>query len=432
MIRLSLYLTTFLSLSTALTGRGELPQAKPEDVGMSAEKLSRVVPVMQKFVDEKKVAGAVTIVTKNGKIVLCEAVGQQDIDADQPMRVDSIFRIYSMTKPITSVAAMILVEEGKLGLDDPVSKHLPEFKDLKVFAGVKDGELQLEDPKSEATVRDLLRHTSGLTYGFFGNTEVDQRYRSADVLSPKGTIADTVTKLGKLPLLYQPGTRFNYSVSTDVLGRLVEVASGKKFDEFLEDKIFTPLQMSDTGFYVPPEKIGRFAVNYGPTTDEGLRVVDLPKDSSFSRKPTFLSGGGGLVSTAGDYIRFCQMLLNKGELEGKRLLRAESVEVMTRNQLPDSAYPLELNGKREGVGFGLGFSVVVEKTAYTSVNQVGEYGWGGAASTHFWISPQDNLAVVALTQLMPFTFQMEHAVKPVIYEAIVPPLQGPSLKCGKD
>ena len=213
-------LIAFILALSRLISAGELPVAKPEAAGMSSEKLALVVPAMQVFVDEEKVAGAITIVARNGKVVFFEAVGSANIDSGKPMKRDTIVRIYSMTKPITSVAVMMLVEDGQLALDDPVAKHLPEFEDVKVFAGVDGSELQLAEPERAMTIRDLLRHTSGLTYGFFGNTAVDQRYRRADVLSNRGTLADMVTKLGHLPLLYQPGTRFHYSVSTDVLGRV--------------------------------------------------------------------------------------------------------------------------------------------------------------------------------------------------------------------
>ena len=414
---------TLIVVAWALSGcrlaaAAEMQTAKPEAVGMSPQRLALVVPAMQKIVDDRKVAGAITVVARQGKIVLFEAVGQQDIDADKPMNHDTIMRIYSMTKPITSVAVMMLAEQGKLSLDDPVAQHLPEFQDLKVFAGVDDGELQLDDAQRAPTIRDLLRHTSGLTYGLFGINEVDQRYRKANILGRNGTLAGLVTKLGEIPLLYQPGARFNYSVSTDVLGRVVEVASGQGFDVFLRERIFAPLGMNDTGFFVPDSKLDRFATNYGPKLLGGLRVVDAVQQSNYRHEPKFLSGGGGLVSTARDYIRFCQMILNNGELDGQRVLSSESVEAMTKNQLPDEAYPIRLGGKRPGIGFGLGFSVVVERTGPPNRSRVGEYGWGGAASTHFWISPADDLAVVVLTQLMPFNFQMEHAVKPLVYDAI--------------
>jgi CubicO group peptidase (beta-lactamase class C family) len=412
------FVAFIFSLPQSVSAR-ELAVAKPESVGMSSERLALVVPAMQTFVDEEKVAGAVTIVARNGRIVFFEAVGKADIDSGKPMKRDAIVRIYSMTKPITSVAVMMLVEEGKLALDDPVAEHLPELEKVKVFVGNDGGELQLEEPVRAPTILDLLRHTSGLTYGVFGNTVVDQRYRRVDILSDAGTLGEMVTKLSGLPLLYQPGTRFNYSVSTDVLGRVVEVVSGMDFDEFLHEQIFTPLDMKDTGFFVPDEKLDRFAANHSRKLFGGLRVTDAPHSSRYRSESRVLSGGGGLVSTARDYIRFCQMLLGKGELDGRRLLRQETVQMMTKNQLPEQAYPINLGGTRAGIGFGLGFAVVVEKTNFSRRSHIGEYGWGGAASTHFWISPKDDLAVVVLTQLMPFTFQMEHAVKPLVYDAIL-------------
>jgi CubicO group peptidase (beta-lactamase class C family) len=389
-----------------------------EEAGMSAEKLALVAPALQKIIDEGKAAGAVAIAARRGKVVLFTALGKQDIASGAAMTPDSIFRIYSMTKPITSVAVMMLVEEGKLALDDPVSKHIPQLAGMKVYVSGEGDELKLEDAKREPTVRDLLRHTSGLTYGFFGNTEVDEQYRDANLLDNSGTLADMIEKLAKLPLVNQPGARFNYSVSTDVLARIVEVVSGQSFDKFLAERIFEPLGMSDTAFFVPEEKRDRFTACYGPGPDGKLTINDDPKSSRYLTNPRFLSGGGGLVSTAHDYLRFCQMLLNRGELDGKRLLEASTVDEMTKNQLSDEAYPVDVGGKRPGVGFGLGFSVIVEKTAFTGASHIGEFGWGGAASTHFWISPKDELAVVVLTQLMPFDFQMENAAKPLIYDAI--------------
>jgi CubicO group peptidase (beta-lactamase class C family) len=358
------------------------------------------------------------MVARKGKVVYSDAVGMQDIESQQPMKIDTICRIYSMTKPITSVAIMLLAEEQKLALDDAVSKYLPELAGLKVFVRATNNELELSDARREMTIRDLMRHTSGLTYGYFGVTPVDQRYVAANLLAPDTTLAEMVTKLKSLPLLYQPGTRFNYSVSTDVLARIVEVASGRPFDEFLHERIFQPLGMEDTGFFVPEEKINRLATNYGPKTGGGLAVVDAVQSSLYRSKQKLLSGGGGLVSTAPDYMRFCLMLLHQGEYDGKRLLRAETIADMTRNQLPPEAYPIEIAGfKRTGVGFGLGFSVITDKVPGAQV-PLGEYGWGGAASTHFWISPQHDLAVVLLTQYMPFSLQLETAVKPLVYQAI--------------
>ncbi len=398
---------------------GELVRAKPESVGMSSEKLALITSVMQKKVENGNIAGAITIVARHGKIVYWEAVGLADLNTKKPMNPDALVRMYSMSKPITSVAVLMLVEQGKLGLDEPLAKYLPAFEKVQVFQELKDGELLLEKPKRPISIRDLLRHTSGLTYGFFGNTPIDLQYRKADVLSLDSTLADAAIKLSEIPLLYQPGTRFNYSVSTDVLGRVVEVASGQAFDQFLKQHILTPLEMKDTGFFVPENKLNRFTANHGYELTGALRVTEAPQQSRYRKAPKLFSGGGGLVSSAEDYLRFCQMLLNEGELNGKRLLKKETVQAMTQNQLPKSAYPIDLNGPRRGVGFGLGFSVVVEKTNYTQLSHLGEYGWGGAASTHFWVSPKDDLAVVVLTQLMPFTYQMENAVKPLVYDAIL-------------
>jgi len=398
----------------------ELAHAKPEAVGMSSTKLSLVKPTLQGLVDKKRVAGAIVIAARHGKVVLFESVGWSDIHAKRPMENDSILRFYSMTKPVTSLAIMMLVEERKIELDDRVSKFISEFKGLRVFAERIGEELKLKEAKREMTVRDLLRHTSGLTYGFSGDTPVDQAYLARSVLGRTDTLQDTISKLGSLPLLYQPGTRFNYSVSTDVLGYIVERVSGQRLDQFFQQRIFTPLDMRDTAFYVPKDKAARLANNYGPNQDgDGLAVVDAANKSRYLRQPSLFSGGGGSVSTARDYMRLCQMLLNKGHFHGTRLLKPKTIEQMTRNQLPKAAYPISLSGERAGVGFGLGFSVIVEKTQYTQRAHLGEYGWGGAASTHFWISPKDDLAVVVLSQHMPYSSQLEHAIKPLIYDAII-------------
>ena len=398
---------------TATDTTADIATAKPEDVGMSSQKLGLVMPVLKNFVDTAKVPHAIVAVARRGKIVLMDSVGWSDIDGHKEISNDAILRFYSMTKPITSVAIMMLVEDGKIDLDADVVKYVPEFAGLKVYRD--DGLDELVRPM---TVRDLLRHTSGLTYGFSGNTAVDRQYRDAGVLSPSDTLQTTIEKLGKLPLMYQPGTRFNYSVSTDVLGHIVERVAGCPLDDFFQTQISEPLDMNDTSFQVPKSKSSRFVNNYSPTAG-GLRATDGPPDSAFLKSPQAFSGGGGMVSTARDYVRFCQMLLNGGELNGTRLLESGTVEQMTQNQLPKEAYPVTLGGTREGVGFGLGFSVVVETTEYTKDCHLGEYGWGGAASTHFWISPKDDLLVVVLTQHMPYSSQLEDAVKPLVYDALL-------------
>ncbi|MEM9351698.1 MAG: serine hydrolase domain-containing protein [Planctomycetota bacterium] len=397
-----------------------LAPADPATVGMSSEKLDLVMPAVQQLIDEQAIAGAVVGVARRGRLVLLEAAGSADVEKETPLETDSIVRIYSMTKPVTSVAVMMLVEEGKLALDDPVAKHLPQFEPLQAYAAGEGEDLQTEDLQTQPTVRDLLRHTAGLTYGIFGNTPVDKLYRKAGILSPVLNLEKTVDRIAKLPLLYQPRERFTYSVATDVLGRLVEVKSATTLDRFFAERIFEPLGMEDTGFYAPKGEADRLASSYGnKPSDGGLTPIDVGSYSMFRHKPLLLSGGGGLVSTAGDYLRFLQMLLNEGELDGTRLLEPQSVAEMTRNQLPDAAYPLDVMGVRPGVGFGLGFYAVVERTDYNKESAIGEYGWDGAASTHFWVSPEDELAVVALSQKMPFTFRLKEAVQPLVYNAIV-------------
>ncbi len=397
-----------------------LPVADPASVGMDPEALDRIKPTLQGFVDEKKIPGAVVAVARRGKLVWLDSVGFQDIDAETPMQTDTVFRIYSMTKPVTSVAAMILVEQGKLKLDDPVSKYISEFAAARVFVSMDGDDVKTEPLQRAITIRDLMRHTSGLTYGFFGNSPVDQMYRKADVLSDSDDNEALAKKVAGIPSMYQPGTRFEYSVSVDVLGRVIEVVSGQTLDVFMRERIFEPLGMHDTGFYVAKESRRRLATNYSPQIGGGLKVSDASETSRFASKPKMLSGGGGLVSTASDYLRFAQMLLNGGELGGVRILEPETVATMTSNQLPTKAYPIQMIGiPMPGVGFGLGFSVVVEKKLPVWSEVVGEYGWDGMASTHFWSSADKELTVVVLTQHVPYSGQLKIAIKPLVYDAIL-------------
>jgi CubicO group peptidase (beta-lactamase class C family) len=396
----------------------ELPVASPAEVGLSSSKLNQATEAVQALVDKKEVAGAVIAVARHGKVVQLEALGSMDAASGKPMQRDTIFRIYSMTKPVTTVAAMMLYEEGKLDLDAPVSKYLPELKGLRVYAGKGD---ETVEANREMTVRDLMRHTSGLTYGALGSTPVDKLYQQRKVLGdPNDTLADLVAKLGKIPLLYQPGTRFNYSVSTDVLGRLAEVLSEKDLDVYFAERIFKPLDMKDTGFFVPADQVERFAANHGPGEKETLKVTETAAKSRYLSRPKLLSGGGGLVSTARDYMRFCQMLLNGGKLEETRLLKKETIQMMTQNQLPAEAMPLTMLGmKLPGMGFGLGFGVRVSGNKDNPAEAVGEYYWAGAASTHFWISPRHDLIVIALEQYMPFNQRLSQTLKPIVYQAVV-------------
>lgn len=412
----------FTALVLVVAGRfvtaGELPAAKPGEVGLEGDKLQQARDAVQALIDKKEMAGAVIAVARHGKVVMFEALGEMEAGGRKAMKPDAIVRIYSMTKPITTVAAMILVEEGKIRLDDPVSKYLPEFKNLRVHAGRTDSD-ETEEMKREPTARDLMRHTAGLTYGVFGNSSVDQAYKKAGIFAPADSLQDTVGKLGKLPLAYQPGTRWHYSIATDVLGRVVEVASGQPLDEFLAERVFKPLDMKDTGFYVPADKLNRFAANHGLDKDKKLTATETADKSRYRNKPKMLSGGGGCVGTARDYLRFCQMLLNGGELDGVRILKKETVAEMTKNQLSEEAMKAKNGGKADvGQGFGLGFGVCVGKDDPTRASVVGEYYWGGAASTHFWIAPRQDLIVVALEQFMPNRPKLMVAIKPLIYAAV--------------
>ncbi|HEV7998470.1 MAG TPA: serine hydrolase domain-containing protein [Planctomycetaceae bacterium] len=408
-----LVLCSLIVAVSCVVRAGELPQAAPESQGVSPTKLAAAEKAVKELVDQKEYAGAVTLVARNGKIVEWQAVGLRDLATNKPMQKDTIVRIYSMTKPITTVAAMILNEEGKFQLDDPVSKYLPELKSLRVYAGPD----KTEPARREITIRDLMRHTSGFTYGLFGDSAVDKMYMSKGVLGRSQNLQEFVSRLSTLPLKYQPGTKFNYSVSTDVLGRLVEVTSGQTLDAFFAERIFKPLDMVDSGFFVPADKVDRFSVNYGPErSGSGLRVVDGAENSALYLKlPKFLSGGGGMVSTTRDYARFCQMMLNGGELEGTRILKAETVAQMTRNQLPPEALPMSMPSLMsvpdKSLGFGLGFGVRTSPSASDPSVIPGEYFWGGYASTGFIICPRDKSVIISMAQYLPLKTKLADTFK---------------------
>ncbi len=392
----------------------ELPRAAPESVGMSGEKLKQVDVIVNRLIGEKKLAGATVAIVRRGKVVHQGAYGMMDLAAKKPMREDAVFRIYSMSKAITSAALMILYDEGKFGLDDPVSKYLPEFEGVKVYrAG---GNVK---PQRGMTVRDLLRHTSGLTYGFFGNHPVDQQYRRSGVASFDQDLATFTRKLSRLPLMYEPGEDWIYSYSVDVQGRLIEVLSDMRFDEFLQARIFDPLDMKDTGFHVPKEKAHRLAQYYSFDAQGGFRVLDEVSSSAYLKPRKWLSGGGGLASTTRDYLRFLTMIQNGGKLGDARILRQKTARMMVKNHVPASAMPIAFGDeKRAGVGFGLGFSVRVAMSDWDPAGRVGEYGWGGLASTHYWVSPKDELIVVTMEQTAPYSFLLEWELKKAIYDAI--------------
>jgi len=388
----------FLVAGSALAQAAPLPEASPEDVGLSSERLGRLDAAMQKAVETGELPGAVVLIARDGQLVYAKSFGWQDRDKKIPMRNDSIFRLYSMTKPVVSVAAMMLVEEGRLGLQEPVSKYIPEFKDMKVGVESTDAEgkpvLTLVDAKRQITLQDLLRHTSGLTYGVLGPLNaVKKMYKDADIFSQKWVLADFCRTLAKLPLQFQPGTTWEYSHSTDVLGRVVEVASGQALDDFLAERIFGPLKMVDTGFQVPPAKLDRLAQ---PMPD--VYSGKTPELIDFSKAQTFFAGGHGLVSTAGDYLRFAQMLANGGELEGVRILGPRTVDYMTSNHVNPQIDKGAAYLPGPGYGFGLGFATRIDRGQSEWPGSPGDFYWAGYAGTYFWIDPEEELVPVLMSQ----------------------------------
>lgn len=362
----------------------------PEEEGFSSKRLEKTRQALKGDVESKRVPGAVLMLVRNGKVVTYDAIGYQDRAGQMAMKKDSIFRVASMSKPITTVAAMILAEENKLDVGAPVSQYLPEFKDVKV--GVAGAPL-----KRPMTVQDLMRHTSGLTYGLFGNSEVDQMYRKANIFGAK-SLEDMVKIIAGMPLLHQPGEAWEYSVSTDVLGRVVEVTSGTDLDTFIQERITGPLKMNDTGFWVKESAISRLAK---PDTQSNLPFSDA------AQKPAIFSGGGGMFSSAGDYARFAQMLLNGGELEGVRILSPKTVALMTSDQLPPTterhtpvAIALGPFGPvpEMGTSFGLGFAVRVDPGRNPLPGSVGDFSWGGITGTLFWVDPKEKLVAVQMVQ----------------------------------
>jgi CubicO group peptidase (beta-lactamase class C family) len=368
-----------------------LPRATPEDVGLSTAGLARLGRVMQDEVQRGRVPGAVALIARRGQLAYHESFGRRDPASDAPMALDSIFRIYSMTKPIVSVAAMMLWEQGRFLLSDSIAKFLPELRDVKVAAG-QGADFGQVDAERAITIQDLLRHTSGLTYEFRGNGPVHKMYNAARIYSRDQSNADQVTSLSKLPLLHQPGTKWEYSRSTDVVGRLVEVLSGMSLGQFLQQHLFAPLGMIDTSFHVPEAQQARLAEAFGkdPDTHTGVQLVNV------KTAPKFESGGGGLVSTAADYARFLQMMLNLGRLDGVRFLSRKTIELMTADHLgpitgaPDLLLP--------GYGFGLGFAIRLQPGISHVPGSVGQYFWGGLAGTTFWVDPAEQLFAIMMIQ----------------------------------
>jgi len=402
----------FVLLSAAALGQSLPPSSRPEDAGISSQRLGRLRQQMKMDIESKRIPGAVLLIARNGKVASLDAIGFQDRRAQTPMKANSIFRVASMSKPITSVAAMILSEEGKLDIGAPVAQYLPEFKEARV--GV-----ERVAPKRPMTVQDLLRHTSGLTYGIFGNSPVDELYKKSNMFASK-SLADMVATIAGLPLLHQPGEVWEYSVSTDVLGRVVEVVSGMDLDRFVSERITGPLKMSDTGFYLNASQATRLA-------RPDSQMMMPPGDPT--AKPAVFSGGGGMLSTAGDYARFCQMMLNGGELDGVRILSPHTVALMTSDQLAPStdrhspvALVLDAFGPTPemGTGFGLGFAVRTAPGRNPVPGSVGDFSWAGITGTYFWVDPKEKLVAVLMIQVPQATdVPYWRQTRTLVYQALV-------------
>jgi len=403
--------------------------------GLAADRLERITDHLNRnYIEPGKIAGCQVAVSRHGHLAYSRSLGQMDRERAKPMADDTIFRIYSMSKPITSVALMTLYERGYFQLDDPVSRYIPEWKDHKVWVSGQGDQMQTAAPTTPMSFRHVLSHTGGLTYGSLLETlgspatghPVDKVYGELGVRRGEGeTLRDFAMKLAKVPLRYQPGERWMYSLSTDVCGYLVEAISGKRFDRYLQEEIFDPLKMKDTSFVVSPDKLDRFAANYQRRADKTLKLVDDPATSTYLKEPSFFSGGGGLTGTTADYMRFCEMLRRGGELDGERVLGPRTIEMMHKNHLAGGKdlTQMAIGGFSEtankGVGFGLGFASTMDQVTAGVLGE-GDYYWGGAASTIFWVDPKEDLCVVFMTQLMPSgAFNFRGQLKSIIYSSII-------------
>jgi CubicO group peptidase (beta-lactamase class C family) len=406
----------------------DLTPVKPESVGFSTERLERLHALMQKEVDEKQFSGIVTLLARHGKVVDYRAYGVRDLATGAPMTKDTIFRDFSMTKPVTGVAMMILYEQGKWLPSDPISKFIPEFANLKVFKGVDAaGKMILVDPDHAPTMRELMTHTAGFSYGNSG-TVVDAMYKDQHVLGSKN-LQEMIDKLAAIPLLYQPGTKWIYSMSMDIEGYIIEKLSGQSLPDFMRDQIFSPLGMKDAGFYVPEENYARLATLYKADAD-GKLIVNAPAGSglrAFKVQPTMASGGGGLVSTTEDYYRFAQMLGNRGELNGVRILAPSTVHLIASNHVPDSLltgeYHIGLQVMRPGFGYGYNGAVVFDPPEANLPEGKGTYFWGGAAGTWFWVDPTNDVVFVGMIQRMltEASPNLEYLSRALVYQALVDP-----------
>jgi len=410
---------------------GDIPMlapAPPESAGMSRAALDRLeAHLKRRYIDAGRFPGTRLLVYRRGKVVHSAAQGFADVERKVAVKDDTIFRIYSMTKPITSVAFMMLFEEGRVALDEPVHKYIPEWKDLGVFQAGTLPAFLTRPPARPMLIVDLLRHTSGLTYGFQQRSNVDAAYRELKIgeIEKAGTLESMIADLAKLPLEFSPGDAWNYSVSTDVLGYLIGKISGKPFEQFLKERILDPLGMTDTDFFVPAAKAPRLAACYSADGKGGMTLQDDPATSSYLQPPSLISGGGGLCSTAADYLTFCRALLGGGELGGVRLIGPKTLALMTSNHLPGGRDLTEMSRSLfseagyAGVGFGLGFSVTMNPAQTLIPGSRGEYAWGGAASTAFWIDPAEELIAIFMTQLIPSSsYPVRRELRTMVYSAI--------------
>lgn len=391
-----------------------LPKTDPAKVGMSGEALEKIGPAVESLIAKKKLAGGSVLVLRKGQIVYQESFGHRDIASGKPMEDDTLFRIFSMTKGLASAAALMLCEEGKLSLDDPIDLYLNELKGQERWESLG----KTTPLRRKTTVRDLLRHTSGFPPTRGGHV-LNLRYRKAGVMDREAPLMKSVEALKGMPLLDEPGSRWLYGMSSDLLAAVVARAAGEPFEKFLHRRLIDPLGMKDTAYTVPAEKADRLATSYRPGL-KGLKVLDAGAESKYLKDPAFKGGGSGLVSTITDYGRFLQMIANGGEFQGTRYLREDTVNLMRTNQLPLSIPQISFGKEqRYGTGFGLGFCVRYDHDdRWDKDAAVGEYGWGGAASTHYWISPEHELVVVTMEQTMPYNWNMEKTLKPLIYSAV--------------
>jgi CubicO group peptidase (beta-lactamase class C family) len=402
------------------------PQAQAR--GFIPERLALIAPFLQSnYIDTERLPCAQLLIARGGEAVYECSIGYMGIEEKKPLLEDALFRIYSMTKPLTSVAFMMLLEEGRVALDDPVSRYIPEFAKLEVYESGALGSFKTRPVDRPMIILDLLRHTSGFTYGFQARTEVDAAYRALDLggVNRNGSLQTMIEKLATLPLEFSPGSAWNYSVSTDMLGYLVGKISGQSFESFLQERLLIPLGMTDTHFQLPESKIARFTNCYSATPQGGMNLVDSAAKSAYLAPAEMVSGGGGLISTTDDYFRFCKMMNQGGHLDGKRYLGRKTIELMQSNHLPGGKDLPELSISMfsesvfNGVGFGLGFSVVKDPAKTMIPGSVGEAAWGGMASTAFWLDPKEDMFAIFMTQLMPSSaYPVRRQLRTMVYSAL--------------